>query len=212
MADDREPRFRRRKTARPAEIIAAALEVFAERGFAAARLEDIARRAGVSKAALYLYFPDKDALFRAVVGEAIAPNFADLRAMARAYRGPFAALAPLLLERIAEAATTTRLPAVAKMIIGESRNFPQLARVWHDQIVSGAAGLVSDLIAEAQARGEVKPGRPRFHAFSLIGPMLMGLLWRETFEPIGAEPIDLKALARQHAATVLGGMLVETGR
>ncbi|MEP6966801.1 MAG: helix-turn-helix domain-containing protein, partial [Pseudomonadota bacterium] len=128
MADDREPRFRRRKTARPAEIIAAALEVFAERGFAAARLEDIARRAGVSKAALYLYFPDKDALFRAVVGEAIAPNFADLRAMARAYRGPFAALAPLLLERIAEAATTTRLPAVAKMIIGESRNFPQLAR------------------------------------------------------------------------------------
>ena len=206
MADDA-PRFRRRKNARPQEIVAAALAVFGEKGFAGTRLDDIAARAGVSKGALYLYFPNKEALFRAVVTETMVPNIAAVRQMAEAYQGAFADLAPLLLERFVMIATGSPLPKVARMVIGESQNFPDLARVWHDSVVSEAVGLLSEVIARAQAKGELAPGRPRFHAMSLIGPMLMGLLWRETFEPIGAEPIDLSALARQHAATVLHGMV-----
>lgn len=204
---DDAPRFRRRKDARPQEIVAAALAIFGEKGFAGAKLDDIAARAGVSKGALYLYFPNKEALFRAVVTEAMAPNIVAVRQMAEAYEGSFADLAPLLLERFVQIATASPLPKVARMVIGESQNFPDLARVWHDDVVSQAIGLLSEVIARAQARGELAPGRPRFYAMSLIGPMLMGLLWRETFGPIGAEPIDLSALARQHAATVLHGMV-----
>ncbi len=203
-----DPRWRRRKTARPSEIAAAALEVFAEKGYAGARLDEIAARAGISKGALYLYFETKEELFRAVVREAVTPNIEAARAMAEAFPGSFAQLAPLLLGRIAQIATTSRVPAVVKMVIGESRNFPDLARVWHDTVVSQAIGLISGLVARAQARGEVGPGDPRLHALSLAGPLVVGILWQEVFVPVGAEPLDVAALAAQHARTVLHGLLV----
>jgi AcrR family transcriptional regulator len=82
MAMDDAPRWRRRKTARPAEIAEAALDVFADKGFAGARLDDIASRAGISKGALYLYFETKEDIFRAVVRGAMAPNFDAIRAAA----------------------------------------------------------------------------------------------------------------------------------
>jgi AcrR family transcriptional regulator len=208
-SDANAPRWRRRKTARPGEIVAAALEVFAERGFAAARLEDIAARAGVSKAALYLYFETKTDLFRAVVEQAVAPNLDRIRPFAEHYDGRVADAVPLILGRIAELAEATPIGGVAKMVIGESRNFPDLARVWHDAVVAQGLGLIAGMVTRAQARGEIRPGDPRLHAVSIMGPMVVGILWREVFQPAGAEPIPLADLAAQHARTVLDGLLVE---
>ena len=207
-----EPRWRRRKDARPGEIVAAALAVFAEKGFAAARLDDIAARAGVSKGALYLYFETKQDLFAAVVRDAVSPNLAAVEALASATDMPFVQVARLLLGRAAEMMIASPVGPVAKMVIAESRNFPDLARVWHDEVVARMLGVLTGLIERAQAKGEVRPGEPRYHALSLIGPILMGLLWREVLEPAGARPIDLRALAQQHIETVLGGLLVEGGR
>jgi AcrR family transcriptional regulator len=202
------PRWRRRKTARPGEIIAAALEVFAEKGFAGAKLDDIAERAGVSKGALYLYFETKDDIFRAVVRDAVAPNFHAIREAAESFEGSFADLAPMILARSAMMMSRSKLPAVAKMVIGESRNFPDLARIWHDTIVFVALNVMTGLVAKAQAKGEVRAGDPRLYAFSLMGPMVMGALFREVFGEVSAQPLDLEALAAQHARTVLEGMLV----
>ena len=98
-----DPKWRRRKTARPGEIEAAALEVFAERGFAAAKLEDIAERAGLSKAAIYVYYPNKTELFRAVVGARAAPDIATIAAILESADLPFADLARAMLARMAEA-------------------------------------------------------------------------------------------------------------
>jgi AcrR family transcriptional regulator len=202
-----EPRWRRRKEARPAEIVAAALAVFAERGFAAARLDDIAARAGVSKAALYLYFETKEALFAAVVSEAVAPNLAPVIAAAEQYDGRFADLVRFLLPTLARVAQTAALGGVVKMVIGESRNFPELARVWHDALVGPAIGAVSAVIARCQAQGELREGDPRILALELISPMLVAVIWRETFGPIGAPTFDFEAVAEQHAETALRGML-----
>jgi len=181
--------------------------VFGEKGFAASKLDDIAARAGVSKGALYLYFATKEELFHAVVAEALAPNLEAVRAAAQAHEGSFADLVRLILPRLAEVVTRAPVGGVVKMVIGESRNFPGLARVWHDDLVAKALETVSGLIAKAQARGEVKPGDPRAYALGLVSPLMLALLWRETFEPVGAEGFDLPALARQHAETALGGML-----
>jgi AcrR family transcriptional regulator len=200
------PKFRRRKTARPAEIVAAAQAVFAEKGFAGARLDEIAARAGVSKGALYLYFETKEDLFRAVVHEAVSPNIDAMAAMISAYQGPFADLARMALPNIAKLVTDSGAGAVVKMVIGESRNFPELAKVWHDEVVAKGLGAMTGLIERAQARGEVRPGDPRNHAFSLMSPVLMGVIWRETFTPVGAGAIDLPALALQHVETVLNGL------
>jgi AcrR family transcriptional regulator len=203
------PRWRRRKDERPGEIVAAALAVFAEKGFAAARLDDIAARAGVSKGALYLYFETKEELFRAVVSDTVAPNIDTLAGLVEAYEGDFASLARAAFATLANVADQTPLGGVVKMVIGESRNFPELARVWHDALVARALALMSGAIGRAQARGEVRPGDPRVFAVSLISPLLVAVIWRETFVPIGAPAFDLPALAAQHLETALTGMLAE---
>ena len=208
----RKPRWQRRAEDRPREICTAALDVFAEKGFAAARLDEIARRAGVSKGTLYLYFKDKEDLFRAVVRDTVAPNIEVIRASLAGAEMTFADIIRLFLPRFAEITGRVPVGAVAKMVIGESRNFPELAKVWHDHVASRAIGMIAELIERAQARGEVRPGDPRLHAFTLMGPMVLGLLWRETLQPAGGAVLDLEALARQHAESVLGGLLTEQAK
>ena len=205
----KKPKFQRRAEDRPREICAAALAVFAEKGFAAAKLDEIARRAGVSKGTLYLYFKDKEELFQAVVRDNVSPNIDHLRDAIVASDLPFAQIAPMFLARIGMVAATMPLGSVVKMVIAESGNFPELARVWHEQVVSKALAVLVGLIEKAQARGEVRPGDPRFHAFTLMGPMLMGLMYREVLQPAGGAPVDIEALARQHSETVLKGLLME---
>jgi AcrR family transcriptional regulator len=202
-----QPKWQRRADERPREICAAALEIFAEKGFAAARLDEIARRAGVSKGTLYLYFKDKEALFRAVVQSAIAPNIEAVTSAISAVDAPFAEVVRMLLAAFAEREARLPIGAVAKMVVGESRNFPELARVWHDEVASRAIGAIAALIERAQQRGEVKAGDPRLYAFSLMGPMVLGALWRTTLVPAGGTPLDLTALAKQHSEMVLAGLL-----
>jgi AcrR family transcriptional regulator len=198
MLDPGEPKFRRRKADRPGEIVQAAMAVFAEKGFAAARLDDIARRAGVSKGALYLYFETKEDLFRAVVDQAIAPNLEGVFAMIAAHPGPFPDLLRAIAARLALLVDTLPVGGVLKMVIGEARNFPELARVWHDDLVAHALGALSQAIRAAQARGEVVEGDARTYALEIISPMLIAVIWREIFTPIGAEPFDVPAVAAQH--------------
>ena len=211
-AQTKEPRWQRRAEDRPREICAAALDLFAEKGFAAARLAEIARRAGVSKGTLYLSFHHQEDLFRAVVRDTVAPNVEVVREIVEGVDLPFAEIVRMLLPRFVALTRNVRVGAVAKMVIGESRNFPELAKVWHDEVVTKVLGMLGALIRRAQDRGEVRAGDPRLHAMSLMGAMLMGLLWHETLEPVGGEPIDLDALAWQHAETVLGGLLVRDAR
>lgn len=202
-----QPKFRRRKADRPDEIVAAAFEVFAEKGFAAARLDDIAARAGVSKGAIYLYFATKEDIFQAVVEQGVAPNLHNLAALAAANPQNFPDLVRAFTQVMAQVASTTPLGGIIKMVIGEARNFPELARVWHDRLIVPALGALSAAIAAAQARGEIRPGDPRHYAAGLISPLLVGVIWRETFTPIGAEPFDLPALMEQHVETLLRGMV-----
>ena len=201
-----QPKFRRRPEARPAEILAAALEVFAARGFQAARLEEVAKRAGVSKGALYLYFETKADLFRAVVTDAISPNIERVKAVAAADL-PLEQVVRMALPMLArQVVTDRRITGVVKLVIAESRNHPELATIWRETVVEPGIQLMSGLIAAAQARGEVRAGDPRLFAFGLMGPMVLSMVWRETFEPVGAQPLDVPALAEQHLDTVLKGM------
>lgn len=205
------PKWRRRSEARPGEIVQAALEVFAEKGFAAAKLDEIAARAGISKGALYLYFETKEDIFRAVVREAVAPNLDMVEQVLTQATIPFPDLLRMVFARLILVIGTTRLGAVAKLVIGESRNFPELARVWHDEVVSRALGALSGALAKAQVRGEIRLGDPRLQAFSIMGPVLMGVIWQETFTPVGAPAMDLELLVQQHADTMLAGLAPRAG-
>jgi AcrR family transcriptional regulator len=203
------PKFQRRKDDRPGEIVAAAVEVFGEKGFAAAKLDEIARRAGVSKGALYLYFETKEEIFQAVVKMVVGPNIALIRQRIEGFAGPFPLLIEGLLPIMAQTLAVSPVASIAKMVIGEGRNFPDLARYWHDELVAPMLGLMIETIAAAQARGEARPGDPRGFAIQIIAPLIMAVLWRETFVPVGAQPFDLSAMAGQHLNLLKGGLFLQ---
>lgn len=200
-------RRQRRKDARPSEIIEAAIEIFGERGFGAARLEDVARRAGVAKGTVFVYFPTKEELFRAVAQSVLATHLGRLQSVATELDKPIPELVPLLLGQAATVIGQGRLPAMMRLLIAESRQFPDLARVWHDEVVCKVLGLLTAMIEQAQARGEIRPGNARLFAFSILGPMLASALFREVFRDTALLP-DVQELAAQHAQVVLGGLLL----
>lgn len=203
------PKWNRRKDARPTEIIGAAMTLFAETGFANTKLEDVARRAGVVKGTLYRYFDTKEALFRAVVRHLLTNHLHDVEKAALAFEGSLAEFVPMLLKRAAQRLGDERLPGLARMVLAESRTFPDLAAVWHDELATRMLNLIAGVIAKAQKRGEVRTGDPRLYAFSVLGPMAMAILYREVF---GSGPMapDLDKLANQHAETILRGLAIST--
>ena len=205
--DQRSPtRWRRRKEARPEEILAAALESFAERGFAATRLEDVAVRAGISKGTLYLYFKSKEELFKAVVRETLLPNLARVEAMAGTFEGPTASLLERLLLTIA-GILGSRIGTIPKLVIAEAGNFPELARFYLDEVVHRGLGLIGTILRRGIERGEFRPVDVDRTVFCVIAPMLIAALWKNSLEPYGkAPPLDAEALARAHLDLLLQGL------
>jgi AcrR family transcriptional regulator len=201
------PRWRRRKEARPAEIIAAAARLFADHGFAATKLDDVALRAGVAKGSIYLYFATKEELFRAVVRSAVVPQVQVVRGMAEAFDGSLAELLPQILKGAASIIGRADVLAVVRMVIGESRNFPDLAKIRHDEVVAPVLGSLSSVISRAQRAGDVANGDARLYAFSVMGPLFMATMYRDVFLQASDNLPDLALLARQHARCLLGGIL-----
>jgi AcrR family transcriptional regulator len=194
---------RRAPTERPGEIIDAALALFVEKGFAATRLDDVADRAGLSKAAIYLYFEDKTALFKGVIEQAVGRNLGAVEAMLAQHRGPIGPLISTVLDFMATRIETTPMASVAKLVIAESRAFPEIGRYYLDQVIGRGLPMLEKLIRRGIASGEFRKVDPALTVRSIVGPMLLAGLWRTVFEPIGAEKLDTCALARHHADLML---------
>lgn len=192
------PRWRRRKEARPQEIVDAALEVFSERGFAAARLDDVAARAGVSKGTLYLYFPNKEELFKAVVRAAIIPNIEMAERLLAENRDSSFAILEKLLVIMATRILRTKAGAIPKLIIAEAGNFPDLARFYYDEVIRRAFALLSAVLARGVESGEFRPLDIDSTVRLIVAPMLMSALWRSSFEALEGRPLDVPALLRAH--------------
>ena len=202
-------RWRRRKDARPQEILAAALAVFAERGFAAARMDDIAARARVSKGTIYLYFESKEAVFRALIQETLAKRVSDLAAFVRDHRGPVAPLLRELLLRLGHMVSTSDLVVLPKMVIAEAGNFPDLARIYREEVVERGLTLFGGLLQSGMERGEFRK-MPVQHAVRLcIAPLLLAAIWRTTFAPLDPTPYDYAGLVEAHVSTLLRGLQAE---
>lgn len=182
------------------------MEVFAERGFGATRVEDIARRAGVSKGTLFVYFATKEELFRAVAQTVLSSHLVGIKNLAVDPDRPLRELVPELLAQLAKVGETG-MPAMARLLIAESRKFPELARIWYEEVASKVILVLRAAIERAQARGEIGPGDPALYAFSIVGPMMAAVLFREVFGASGLELPDLRSLAKQHSGVVLEGLL-----
>jgi AcrR family transcriptional regulator len=206
MDENASTRWRRRKEARPEEILSAALESFAERGFAATRIEDVAARAGISKGTLYLYFDGKEELFKAVVRQALLPNLARIEALAASYEGPSASLLERLLATVA-GVVESRVGAIPKLVIAEAGNFPDLARFYLDEVVHRGLGLIATILRRGIARGEFRAIDVDHAVFCVIAPLLIAALWKNSLEPHDqAGPLGVQALVRAHLDLLLRGL------
>ena len=171
---------RRRKDEHPSELVAAALDLFVERGFAATRLDDVAARAGVSKGTLYLYFESKEALFKAVIEEAIVPLLASAEDVIANDQGTSIDLLRRLLNGWWEQIGATRLAGVPKLIIAEARNFPAVAQYYHDAVIVRGRALLRTLLQRGIERGEFRPLDLETAIDVIYAPLMMLVVWRSS--------------------------------
>jgi AcrR family transcriptional regulator len=199
-------RWRRRKDARPGEIVAASLACFAERGFAATRLEDVARRAGVTKGTLYLYFPNKEELFKAVVRQAVVPNIALGEALVDQSAEP----APVVLQQLVarlSVAMVAPASAIPKIVVAEAGNFPDIARFYLEEVIQRGLAMFRRLLELGVARGEFRPMDVESTAYCIVAPMVLGMMWRHSFERHEERAFDADALCRAHLQVLSRGLV-----
>lgn len=207
--DTSTPRWRRRKQARPQEILDAALACFAERGFAASRMDDIAERAGVTKGTIYLYFENKDAVFKALVRESIGAQLATVLENVRAYEGPSRELLRLILTVLGQFARTSDRVVLPKILIAEVGNFPELARFYREEIIDKGLSVMSGAIARGIERGEFRNVNPQHAARLCIAPILLAIFWRTTFAQFDAKPYDYQGFVETHLDVLLRGLAAD---
>jgi AcrR family transcriptional regulator len=203
-------KFQRRPAERRRDITAAALEVFATRGYAAANVAEIADLAGVSKGTIFLYFASKDEVLVAAIRDSVGPSLELVRKLSAVGALTLSELIEAVCSALPHLLTDSPLGRVTKVVIAEGRAFPQLARAWFEEVVDPIQAALTEAIAAAQAREGSGPFAPRSLAFQLVSPFLMAWLLNELFGPVGAKPIELADLAEQHCETMLRGILAST--
>jgi AcrR family transcriptional regulator len=202
-----EPRWTRRKHARPEEITAAALESFVERGYAATRLEDVAARAGISKGTLYLYFANKEELFKAVVREALVARLVEFQSQIGKFQGSSADLLRLVFKNWWERIGSTRISGIPKLILSEARNFPEIARFYVEEVVRPGRETLAEVIRRGIARGEFRDDIDVEASVHLLAaPMLMITLWKNALEPCCDDRIDPVTLLEAHVDMLSRGL------
>ena len=174
------PRWARRKNERPQELLAAALDLFVERGFAATRLDDVAALAGVSKGTLYLYFENKEELFKAVVRENMIPVLGEAEAAIDAYAGHSAELFREIMMGWWQRIGSTKLAGITKLMMAESGNFPEVARFYHEEVIRRADAMVARLLERGMARGEFRRIDASQATSVIIAPVLMLMMWNQS--------------------------------
>ncbi len=200
------PRWQRRKEARPEEIVAAALDVFVERGFAAARLEDVARRAGVTKGTVYLYFASKEALFKEVVRATIVPAIAQGEALAQAFTGSARELLEQLVREYWRLVGETALAGIPKLIIAEAATFPVLTRFYYDEVVSRGHRLMASVIERGIKNGEFRKVDVMIAAKLAMSPLMHATVVRRAFASCMPEGFDVGKYLDTHIDLYLHGI------
>lgn len=205
VATKPEPRWRRRAEARPEEILEAALAEFTERGFEAARMEDIGKRASLSKAGVYLYFTSKMALLEALIEARVAPLAAQAQTLAQAGKDdPLAAL-KLLARVAAHRIADPNVFAVPRLVIGLSGRFPGIAEYYRTHVVEKARGALEALIAAAIAKKQIRAVDRHAVVRAFIGPMFFEAMWMHV---LGGESAlkEPEKLIEQHFDILLNGL------
>jgi AcrR family transcriptional regulator len=201
---------RRRKAERPAELLAAALEEFASRGYAAARLDDIARRAGVSKGTVFLYYRNKQALFRAVIETAVLPHLAAGEALVAKEDAEPEPLMRALFAGYWRVLGDPQLSGIPKLVMAEAGNFPEIAAYYHEQVVMRGRALFAEIYRRGVARGVFREADPALMCQLALSPLLFVCVWRSSLGGCEAGGVDPDRFVAEHVDMFLRGLMQGT--
>ncbi|WP_460837911.1 TetR family transcriptional regulator [Noviherbaspirillum agri] len=203
----KKPRWERRKDARPQELLAAALDLFVERGYAATRLDDVAARAGVSKGTLYLYFTNKEELFKAVVRENMVPLLGEAEGIVETFEGSSIELFREILLGWWERIGNTKLSGITKLMVAESSNFPEVTQFYHDEVIVRGTAMIRRMLERGIERGEFRNINVHDTVQSVCSPVIMLMVWKHTFNSCTAEPVDPEQFLNTFIDLFLHGLL-----
>ena len=201
-------RRERRKDARPGELLDAALALFVEKGFAATRAEEVAARAGVSKGTLFLYFPSKEELFKAVVNDNLAGRFAAWNQEFDAFEGGTPDLLRHVMRLWWERVGSTPVSGITKLMLCEGGNFPELAAFYQREVVTPGHALLRRVIQRGIDRGEFAPVAVDLAIYTVLAPLMFLMLWKHS-TPVCVEgdvALDPERYLAVQAEVVLRGL------
>ncbi|MDJ1158385.1 TetR/AcrR family transcriptional regulator [Chelatococcus sp. SYSU_G07232] len=190
--------------ARQRAVLDAALEVFLAKGFAAARLDDIAARAGVAKGTIYLYFRDKEHLFQALLREAVGPVITRVEGLLPSFAGSTGDLLHMIAELMDREILQTRRKDLLRLIIAEGPRFPWLSEFYWREVVSRGLAIIRAVGARAVARGEFASDALERFPQLLPAPMLVAVIWGALFDRF--DKLDTRALLDAHVDILVRGL------
>ena len=199
---------RRRKKARPQELLDAALALFVQKGFAATRAEEVALLAGVSKGTLYLYYPSKEELLKAVIAHFLSDRIAEGAAQTAGFCGTATELLQGILIDWWTQIYESPAAGVFKLVITEARNFPEIASFYHREVVERGDDLLGGIVRQGIAQGEFRPVDVDHAVHSLVLPLVMVCLHRHSLGACTPADwhLDGSAFIAQHVHLVLAGL------
>ncbi|MDM0111894.1 TetR/AcrR family transcriptional regulator [Variovorax sp. J22R133] len=203
----------RRKEARPGELLEAALDLFVEKGFAATKSEEVAARAGVSKGTLFLYFPSKEELFKAVIRENLSGHFRAWNEEFESFTGSTPDMLRYCMRVWWERVGMTRISGITKLMMSEGSNFPELAAFYQQEVVRPGHSLLRRILQRGIDRGEFAPVDIDHAIYTVIAPMIFLMLWKHSARICVDNDVELdpdKYIALQ-AETVLNGLCATRG-
>ncbi len=211
MAKDFEPKFRRRAEARPDEVLDAAIKLFAEKGYAATTVDQIAKHAGLSKGTVYLYFPSKKALLEGLVHRAVAP-IADMAiGMISRYRGDPRPVIRQFIYTVAANFGDSHAFAVPKLVIREAVTAPEIAQLYRAEVIDRAIPALTALLAQGIEGGHIRAVDPELTVRSVMGPILMHVMLAEVFGVLPEGGLSMDRLIDNHLTILFAGLAPEAG-
>jgi AcrR family transcriptional regulator len=187
---------------RRAAILDAALDVFAENGFAAARLDDVAQKAGVAKGTLYLYFPDKEALFEELLRGVASPILDRFTALSADPAIPAGVMLERIMETFASQVIGTKRERLVRLIITEGPRFPRIAEFYHREVISKGREIIRAVVKRGFERGELSSDAMARFPQLFFAPLLLAVIWRAMFSQF--DPLDVPAMIDAHRELMLG--------
>lgn len=202
-------RWQRRKEARPEEILDAALQLFTEKGFSATRMMDVAKAAGLSKGTLYLYFSNKEVIFKEVVQKRISPQLDAVESLVNEFEGSQADLLKHLINGWWMGVACSSLSAIPKIITAESGNFPELAEYFTKNVVTRSRHLFSKVIRRGVDAGEFNEYDAETVARLVVAPLVQATIWMHSLKPYDDEE-GTQSYLQLHTEFILNALVKDS--